>query len=201
MALISDEEQGLQFSFPASTVKTNGRAKIIIPQKSVPSALQAKDSLTLSLLVGSFDSNKPLKFDLTSNLAVGGDPKVSAPKRLEKLPEIYHVFRSSPKTVPAAIAVFFSLVIVALLFATVGFWIIGAGAGLDYFGTAFKSSPLGHLGLLGSLIGFELVFVLYFQGRSIFNTLTSLALIAPVLLFTGSRALREVQVRRETGQF
>lgn len=202
-AVLSDEKTGLQFSFPASNVKPNGKAKITIPQKHVPSALQGSDDgLTLSILLGSFDNTAAAKILVSSNVYIEQSPGVaySKPTRLQVKEEIKHIFKDDPARVAAPIALFFVGGAFTLLAIILLFW-LSAGPNLKELGTALQGSFVGHLGLIGSLFAYELVFILYYKGQSIFDTLAALAVITPVALFTGSRALSEVKTRREQGRF
>lgn len=199
VAVLSDESTGLQYSFPAGNVKPNGKAKIAIAQKNVPIALQAAKELTLSILVGSFDDNKPFRTELTNRVIVEQTGAHTKPSRLSAKDEIHYLFRQDPSRVPAPIALFFAGGAIALLVVILGFW--STTGNLNAFSTALQGSPSGHIGLLFSLFAYEVAFFRYFRGTSIFDTLTSFALITPFALFSGSRALSEVKKRRDEGRF
>ncbi|ANB12109.1 Swp1p [Sugiyamaella lignohabitans] len=180
------------------SVRPNGKADISIAHKSVPLALQGK-KLKLTVLVGSFGSDKPVAVEVTDSFIVAQTQQLTEPARLKALPELHHTFRAPPKTVAKPIALAFVGIVTSLLVILLGFWL--GTADLAALGSAVSKAPLGHIGLLSSLLAFELVFVRYFQGTSIFDTLFAVAFIAPVAIFTGSRALREVRERRLNGQF
>lgn len=199
VAVLSDESTGLQYSFPAGNVKPNGKAKIAIAQKNVPIALQSAKELTLSLLVGSFDDNKPFRTELTKEVIVEQTGSHTKPTRLAAKDEIYHLFREDPSRVPAPIALFFAGGAIALLVIILGFW--SATGNFNAFSLAIQGSPSGHVGLLLSLLAYEVTFFRYFRGTSIFDTLSAFAIITPIALFSGSRALSEVKQRRDEGRF
>lgn len=197
VAQLVDPATGLHFSIPASTVKSSGNAKLSIGHKSVPSALASADELELYLLVGSFEGGKPAKVKVVDKLYVehredSGDER---PPRMEAKPEIEHIFPPPPKMVDLPMAVLFCASIMgALLIMLALFSVTGNFEALP---EAVKASPFGHLGLIASLVGYELVFVRYYVGTSIFDTLKMLAALTPVAVLAGSRALREVRARRE----
>jgi oligosaccharyltransferase complex subunit delta (ribophorin II) len=193
VAVVHNPKSGLEFMFPA-TVKTNGRAKISIPHRSIPTALQSADPLQLFLLVGSFGADKPVKVPISSKLVVERTAEFSNPSRLGALPEITHTFRPPPKTVAVPVAILFALGAVTLLAVLVGFWFTNVKLGAN--GNTFFNAPLANIGLLVSLASFELVFAMYFLGSSIFDTLLYVALISPIAIISGSRALRVVGKRR-----
>jgi oligosaccharyltransferase complex subunit delta (ribophorin II) len=192
---LSDLSTGLEFFFPA-TVRPNGKAKLSITPKKIPRALHGKP-LDVSILVGSFGKDKSVEVHAGSKVIVPSSQEHKPPVRLGPKPEIHHQFRASPRTVSAVVALVFAG---AAAFTTVvlfGYW-ASVGANINSLSKALSDAPVGHVGLIASLASLETVFILYYLGRSIFDTLWSFAIIAPIIVFTGSRALRDVRERRES---
>jgi len=50
------------------------------------------------------------------------------------------------------------------------------------------------------LLSLEGIFFMYYTQWNLFQTLAGMAVVGPVALFSGSRALREVRARREKGE-
>lgn len=64
---------------------------------------------------------------------------------------------------------------------------------------ALKSAPLPHVVFVGSLVGLEGVFFLYYTSWNLFQTLPAALAVGVVTFISGSRALGEVQGRRLAG--
>jgi oligosaccharyltransferase complex subunit delta (ribophorin II) len=62
-----------------------------------------------------------------------------------------------------------------------------------------SDAPLSHALFVGSIIGIEGVFFLYYTVWNLFQTLPVLAALGVVAFMSGSRALTEVQERRLAG--
>ena len=62
-----------------------------------------------------------------------------------------------------------------------------------------SDAPLSHALFVGSIIGIEGVFFLYYTVWNLFQTLPVLAALGVVAFLSGSRALTEVQERRLAG--
>jgi oligosaccharyltransferase complex subunit delta (ribophorin II) len=62
-----------------------------------------------------------------------------------------------------------------------------------------SGAPLSHALFVGSIIGIEGVFFLYYTVWNLFQTLPVLAALGVVAFLSGSRALTEVQERRLAG--
>ncbi len=62
-----------------------------------------------------------------------------------------------------------------------------------------SDAPLSHALFVGSIIGIEGVFFLYYTVWNLFQTLPVLAALGVVAFLFGSRALTEVQGRRLAG--
>ena len=62
-----------------------------------------------------------------------------------------------------------------------------------------KSAPLPHIAFLGSIVGLEAVFFMYYTSWNLFQTLPVAVAVGAVAVVSGSRALGEVQERRLAG--
>jgi oligosaccharyltransferase complex subunit delta (ribophorin II) len=194
--LVTDPATGASLSYVAK-VRPNGSAKVTISNSNFPGALR-DTPLAISAIVGSFGDDNPTTVDVASNVIVGRTSEYMKPARFEMLPEIKHVFRTKPHTVNPVIALAFAGGAVFLLLTTLA---VFASNGVANLSKALSTSPIGHLGLVSSLVAYEAVFLLYYLGNSIFTTLGAAAVITPIAVYTGSRALREVGARRRSGQF
>ena len=77
---------------------------------------------------------------------------------------------------------------------------LALGGNFNHLPKALQASPLGHLLYFGSIVSMQGVFFLYYYGWNLFQTLPVAVVVGAVLLFSGSRALTEVQERRLTAQ-
>ena len=73
------------------------------------------------------------------------------------------------------------------------------GGNLDHISKAFADAPVSHSLFIGSIIGIEFVFFLYYTVWNLFQTLPVLGVVGLVAFLSGSRALTEVQERRLAG--
>lgn len=110
------------------------------------------------------------------------------PERLEAKPEIHHVFNAEPQTVPWSFAQIFSFLIVLVTFGLVVSW-MSAGA-LTWSGLPKGLNTIYFLAFVGSVIGFEFIFVRYYTGTSIFETLRCTFLLSIPSLWLGTHFLR-----------
>lgn len=121
------------------------------------------------------------------------------PERYQIKPEIHHIFRTPEKRLSAAYAGAFILVIPVLTMILLNSWTLFAQVNFNQLPTALANAPIAHITFIFSLISIQLTFFRYYRSESIFNTLFALAVIVPIAVFSGSRALREVKARRLQG--
>ncbi|KAF5094164.1 hypothetical protein D0Z00_003674 [Geotrichum galactomycetum] len=147
---------------------------------------------------------EPLLIKISDNISIANKlhyPREASPKRFGIKPEIHHIFRPDPRQVNAAFA---SLLVLVGITSTVLFlaaaWILFVGVDLANLTPALKASGLAHAAFLLSIGAIEYTFFQYYKGVSIFDTIKSLAIIAPTSVYFGSRALREVKARRLAGK-
>ncbi|KAI8140574.1 Dolichyl-diphosphooligosaccharide--protein glycosyltransferase subunit Swp1 [Fennellomyces sp. T-0311] len=116
-------------------------------------------------------------------------------------PEIHHVFRDAETMPPAWFSQLFALIALSpWLVLTIG-W-LGLGVTpfkvLGQLASGPTIRPVSIVAFLTSLAAVEYLFYLYFTRLNIFETLSYLALLLPVVFVTGQHALRQVQARRKS---
>ncbi|MCJ1270124.1 hypothetical protein MMC22_010018 [Lobaria immixta] len=200
--LIKDPATSLDTSY-ALTVKDNGKGKVELVQKDLPTQLLTSSGpLSASLIIASFGSSQPyhshafdisLKFDPSSPTA-----SQEKPLRYGKLPEIHHTFKSEPQSPPKIITLIFTAAVI-IAFPLLAIAWLSLGANLNHFSKALGSSPISHTLFFGSILAMEGVFFMYYTSWNLFQTLPAAAAIGLVTFLSGSRALREVQERRLSG--
>jgi oligosaccharyltransferase complex subunit delta (ribophorin II) len=62
-----------------------------------------------------------------------------------------------------------------------------------------SDAPVSHVLFVGSIVGIEVVFFMYYTTWNLFQTLPVLGVVSVVAFLSGSRALTEVQERRLNG--
>ncbi|GIZ39445.1 hypothetical protein CKM354_000282700 [Cercospora kikuchii] len=199
---LHQESTGLEESF-AFSVKDNGKAKVDISQKDIPHQLvHSSEPLLATITLASFGSSAPLRssvFHLTIQPDATASPATPEPERHSAKPEIYHIFKSDPKSPPTVISLFFTLAIVGTLPVLLGIW-VALGGNISHAGKAFGTAPIAHGLFLGSVFGLEGVFFLYYSAWKLGPTLSAAAVLGVVAYVSGSKALTEVQERRLNGE-
>ncbi|KAK2752577.1 hypothetical protein FQN55_006690 [Onygenales sp. PD_40] len=199
--LFKDQDTGLDLSYPLS-VKESGKAKVDLTQKDLPvQFLQSSKPIEASLVIGSFGTSKGYDSPLFQ-LDVTHDPGAPSPSsealRYGRLKEIHHIFKDDPKSPPIVISLLFVGAVLAALPLLGGLW-LAMGVNVGHLPIALKSSPVSHLLFVGSIVGLEGIFFLYYTTWNLFQTLPAAAAVGAVAFVSGSRALSEVQERRLAG--
>ncbi|KAH8428535.1 putative oligosaccharyltransferase subunit ribophorin II [Aspergillus melleus] len=199
--LLQDPETGLDISYPFN-VKENGKSRLELTQKDLPvQFLSVSEPVDARFLVGSFGSSEAYN-GAAFPLLVTHDPDVPVPtvetSRYGKLPEIHHIFKSDPQSPPVVITLAFVGTVLAAFPVLAVLWLF-LGANVSHLPTALKSAPLPHAVFLGSLVGLEGIFFLYYTSWNLFQILPAVAAVGTVAFISGSRALGEVQGRRLAG--
>lgn len=70
---------------------------------------------------------------------------------------------------------------------------------MNHLPVALKSAPLPHLVFLGSILGLEGIFFLYYTSWTLFQMLPAALVVGTIAYLSGSRALSEVLERRLAG--
>ena len=73
------------------------------------------------------------------------------------------------------------------------------GGNLNHLSKAMSDAPVSHALFVGSIVGIEGAFALYYTTWNLFQVLPILGVLSVVAYVSGSRALTEVQERRLAG--
>ncbi|SCV05076.1 LANO_0G17942g1_1 [Lachancea nothofagi CBS 11611] len=176
--LLGSISEGLETHFEPIIKTKEGVStyKFTIPIDQLPEpllllAVESRDLLTASLILaseGAVSDNLFVElFDLS--LVFDVDRRLSKSPRLEAMPEIKHIFRGASKTVPAWVAQSTSLIIIACFFLLLVAWVaLGVFSSVSL---SCNTKSLYLLAFIGSVCGMEYVFIRYYLGASIFETL------------------------------
>ncbi|KAH9863397.1 hypothetical protein IAQ61_009675 [Plenodomus lingam] len=193
---------GLEESFVIK-VKDSGKGHVTLSHKDLPHQfLTTEKPIAASIVIGSFGSSTPYK-SKAFDLHVTRDPNVplsipEAPVRFAAEPEIHHIFREDPKSPPKIITMVFTAAVLAALPVLLGVWAT-LGANANHLQKVMSNAPVSHALFLGSIVGMEGIFFLYYTHWTLFQTLPAAAVVGTIAFLSGSRALSEVQERRLAG--
>ncbi|KAG7293391.1 hypothetical protein NEMBOFW57_003441 [Staphylotrichum longicolle] len=201
--VLQEPESGLEAPFPL-TVKENGKAVAQISHKDLPvQLLLANKPLKASVVIASFGSaqglNTPVfdvKIETDANVP---PPAYEKPLRYGKQPEIHHIFRPDPKSPPKVISLFFGLAVIATLPALLIGW-VALGGNVNHLSKAIGAALLSHATFFGSILAMEFVFFMYYTSWNLFQVLPVIAAVGAATVFSGTKALGEVQSRRLAGE-
>ncbi|GMM54726.1 dolichyl-diphosphooligosaccharide-protein glycotransferase [Maudiozyma humilis] len=174
-----------------------------LPSSVLHYAVVAGEKITATLIVANEQKNLARKeenifqqvFDLEFAPEVAHEfvDFFEAPERYVAKPELAHTFPAAPETVPAGVASVFGG---AILFVNVFLYMYWF-----YFNAiSFSNMPTGgdfitFAIFFGSVVACEVVFGLYYLGTGIFETINTLAIVAPVGLIAGTKFLRSFSKR------
>lgn len=200
--LLTDPATGLDISYPFS-VRENGKSRIELTQKDLPAQfLSTPEGLDASFVIGSFGSSEAYN-GAAFKLSIAREANVPLPSteasRHRKLPEIHHIFKPNPESPPVFVTLNFVAMVLLIPFAALITLWTSIGANTKQLPMALKSAPLPHVVFVGSLVGLEGVFFLYYTSWNLFQTLPAALAVGVVTFISGSRALGEVQGRRLAG--
>ncbi|KAG6140168.1 hypothetical protein E4U38_007629 [Claviceps purpurea] len=201
--VVKEAASGLEAPFPL-TVKESGKAMVQISQKDLPIQLLASTSpLEASLILGSTGSTKG-SVTTVFDIEIKTDPSHAAPSsvaplRYGKLDEIHHIFRADPQNPPKLVSLVFALAVLATVPALFIGW-IALGGNLCHAKKAMSNAPLSHALFFGSVVAMEGVFFLYYSAWNLFQTLPVMGVVGAIAVFSGTKALGEVQGRRLAGE-
>ncbi|KAJ4394031.1 hypothetical protein N0V93_003248 [Gnomoniopsis smithogilvyi] len=202
--LLKDQETGLEAPFPLS-VRDTGKGKVQITQKDIPTPFFASSKpIHATVVIGSFGSAQGIiadAFDVEIALdANTPPPAVSAPLRYVKQPQIHHIFKEQAKYPPTVIPLAFVGLILVTLPVAAYFWFVQLGANFSHLPKALKTAPISHTTFLASIFGMEFVYFLYHRGLSLGHIILPVTALGAVMVFSGMKALGEVQSRRLAGE-
>ncbi|KAI5955790.1 hypothetical protein KGF54_001292 [Candida jiufengensis] len=176
MISLSDVSQPNLVTNFVPTVKDD-QIKLQIKASLIPEILKSKDSLVLNLIIG--DSSGSLNLikrliELIPSQEFKSSSKYERKSKFGIQPEIHHIFRGDEKTINPIIPIFFIGIASVLFLILIGSWFGFIGVN-DIFFKTFNKTSIGQIShnilFFTSLIGFELNFVKYYLGQSIFTTL------------------------------
>lgn len=148
-----------------------------------------------TLIVASFEVGKndyifTKTFEMNLDYDTFAFDSFKEPIRYEQLPEIHHIFPSPPKTVSPFFAKIFVGIIILAGFSLLFAWISSGVIKFDNIATGLNLIYL--LGFVVSIIGFELVFLRYYLGTNIFETINTSSLLGIFGLVIGTKYLRSI---------
>lgn len=198
LLLLVSNDQGLDF--PVYGLYDDGTFVAKVPVHKLPNALKAQERLTVTLVAANDDADEPNVAVPVAAVALSDGFRETVehkkPVRLGAAPEIHHIFREDPATVHAIVPLVFS--------AAAGVLLLGLFAGwTQVLNGAVFGSPQGSTwkaAFLATLAMFEVTFVRYYLGATIFTTIFHVFLLAGPYLFFGSRALSTLARVRATGK-
>ncbi|QLQ78052.1 hypothetical protein HG537_0A02990 [Torulaspora globosa] len=166
-----------------------------IDQSTVPSALlyfaqTEEQPLTASVILAELENHKNnvLASLFKIQVDLGDAVEYTKPARFEAKPEIIHEFNPEPKTAPWKLVQIFILLIAVVTFGLVIAWMSCGALNFNAVPTNFKVVYL--LFFILSIIGFEYIFVRYYAGTSIFDTLFAALYLSIPSLWLGTKFLR-----------
>ncbi|CAI5757580.1 unnamed protein product [Candida verbasci] len=200
-SLSDSKQQNLVTHYVPSV--SNSKIKLSIKSAQLPEVLKIKDSLLLNLII----ADKEVKFTkfLLEIIPTSEFKETSNYKSKSKIgiqPEIHHIFKADESTVNPIIPLVFISVAVVLFLGLVSSWVgfIGVNNLFKTFKTISTGQLLQNVAFLISLIGFELNFIKYYFGQSIFTTLFyGFILLIPSIYF-GTSVLRFLSKNRKIGK-
>jgi oligosaccharyltransferase complex subunit delta (ribophorin II) len=183
--------------------------------------LVASKPLKASVVIGSFGSaqalNTPVFEVKIETDANAPPPTYEKPLRYGQQPEIQHTFRPDAKSPPKVISLVFGLAVLAtlpVLLISVSFaqnpshralltfrqqWAT-LGGNLNHLSKAIGAAPLSHATFFGSIVAMEFVFFMYYTTWNLFQVLPLIGAVGAITVFSGTKALGEVQSRRLAGE-
>lgn len=188
-------------------------------QKDLPiQFLSNSHPVDADIVIGSFGLSQSYH-SLAFHLSVDRDQNAPVPsppaERYGKQPEIHHIFKADAQSPPPVITLAFLLMVLctipalaasvglravtcAVILLTLSQW-LSLGANMNHLPVALKSAPLPHVIFLGSILGLEGIFFLYYTSWTLFQTLPAALVVGTIAYLSGSRALSEVLERRLAG--
>lgn len=189
--------------FPKYNVEKNA-IKLVTAASKLPLSIRNLDIISISLIVA-HPGNTANLYKSLGQLVPSAEFKDLIPykpsSRIGYKPQIFHTFKQDPSMVNAFIPVVFSGVGFMLFMGLLGAWV--AGSGSDLFGASkgmSTSQLLVNTAFLTCLLGFELIFIAYYFGMSIFSSLYYAAILAVPTVYFGSSTFRDLASSRKLGK-
>lgn len=193
--LLGLPEKNLEVPFSASLVENQGLNlyKIKLAISKIPNALlhysrASQRPLQASLLLAGEGSGSIFVPIFDMELNTDDIIEYNEPTRYGSQPEIRHIFNPAPTTAPWFMSIIFSSSIIAMTFLLVASWL--ASGALDLGNVPNGVNSIYFVAFIGSIIGFEYIFTMYYSGSSIFETLNSAMYLGIPSLWIGTKFLR-----------
>ncbi|CAH6719948.1 dolichyl-diphosphooligosaccharide--protein glycosyltransferase subunit Swp1p [[Candida] jaroonii] len=192
---------GLDFSlFPKFNVAKKA-LKASIPASKLPLNIRNLDKIIIKLIIG--DSSHENLIKNLGELVPTEDFKKLVPykyhERIGLKPEIHHIFRTSPETINPIFPIVFIGFNAVVFLAIVATWF-----SIPTIFSNFKGISGGQLAtnasFLSCIVGFEIVFVRYYLGQTIFTTMFHCFLLSIPSILLGSGTFRWLAGLRKIGR-
>lgn len=167
-----------------------------LPKSILHYAITKNEKITATLLVANEKKLLARKevnifqqiFDLQLTENVAYDDDFEEPTRYGLEKELAHTFPAAPTSVPSSLAAVFAGAIIVTNFFLYIYWI-------NFNAISFVNMPSGSdfitfVAFFGSIVAVEYVFVSYYLGTGIFETVNAVGIIACVGLIMGTKFLR-----------
>lgn len=166
-----------------------------IPKSILYFAQNEEKPISGTLIVASSEANKEdyiftKAFEMNLNFDTFEFNSFKEPIRYRPLPEIHHIFPSPPKTVSPFLAEIFVGIIFIAGFGLLLAW-VSSGA-VKFNNIAMGLNFIYFLGFIISIIGLECIFLRYYLGTSIFDTINATSLLGIFGLLVGTKYLRNI---------
>lgn len=175
-----------------------------IKANSLPEVLKAKEKLILRIIIADSTSSKNLYRKLVEIIPSPEFQQSSTYKPKERFglkPEIHHIFKEDENEANPIFPTAFIGVSNTLFFILIGTWFRHVGRDLIPTWKSISWTQLFHnIVFLITLLGFEVNFIKYYFGQSIFTTLFYAAILGLASVYFGVRVLRSLAQNRILGK-
>lgn len=194
-------KEGLEASF--NPVVKEGEdsltAKYTLSYGKLPKVFTKEPFLDVSIIAATTSDDAPVfakiaSLELAESLI--SESKYVKPQRFEVKPEIHHIFKEKPRNVNSVIAITFASLSVVALFGLIISWI--AEGAINF--TNFPTTNISHWAFILTIVGYEVVFLQYYLGSSIFATIFKVGALTPLSVWFGSKVLNYVGALRLAGK-
>lgn len=171
--------------------------KLSTQVSKIPVSIRNLDKIFIQLVVGDSGAQN-LKVSLGELIATEELKQLVPYKKAERVgikPEIHHIFKQEEKTVNPFWPILFIGFDIVVFLGLLGLWTFGVGGeGLS------KSTPpeqkINNFLFFLTLIGFEVIFIRYYLGTSIFTTLLHGFIVSIPCILLGSTCLKHLAYLR-----
>ncbi|KAG4306448.1 hypothetical protein PORY_000436 [Pneumocystis oryctolagi] len=202
MLLIGHPEVELETSRVVS-VDTHGKAVLTLRHEDIPLPLLFSDSpLSLTLVIGSFDTATPLSYTFLKLGIVDISHELSAPTpplRYGPLPEIQHVFSPDKQRSPTIIITVFCILILCAFWQLLRVWktISSNILSLSFIS---KNLSVSHILFFSFLWAIEILFYMYWTCIGLPQVLAGVSVLLLPLMFSCKHLLSQIQEKKTVEQ-